>query len=242
VVGPGKARHDRPEDEAPEDEAPEEAEAPMITKGLLVRLDVRRGMEDDAERFLGSLVPLVADEPGTIAWFAVRLGRGEYGLLVVFPDEAARDAHLQGRVAEELTGPSDELFETVPVMRAFDVLASKLPDGPGSAAAISTGLLLSLNPKEGKERDAAELLRGARSIVAEEPGTAAWFAIGFDDGRFAIFDVFPDSAARFAHLTGGVPRELVKRGAELFAGFPDMQMLDVVATSFARPPTIRTTV
>jgi len=212
----------------------------MITKGLLVRLDVRRGMEDEAERFLASLVPLVAQESGTLAWFALRFGRGEYGILDVFMDEAGRDAHLQGRVAEALTGPADELFETAPVMRRFDVLASKLPAGPASAASISTGLLLSLHAKEGRDDDAAEFLRGARAIVAEEAGTAAWFAMRFDDGQLGIFDAFDDGGARFAHLAGGVPRELMKHGVELFAGFPDMQMLDVTATSFAAPSGIRT--
>ncbi|HSL12351.1 MAG TPA: hypothetical protein VLA82_13650 [Actinomycetota bacterium] len=212
----------------------------MITKGLLVRLDVRREMEDEAEGVLRSLVPMVADEPATIAWFAVRFGRGDHGIFAVFPDDAGRDAHLQGRVTQELTGPGGDPFETTPVMRGFDVLASKLPDGPASAGSIEKGLLLTIDAKAGKEAEAADVLRGARAVVDGEPDTVTWFAIRFDDGRFGIFDTFPNGAARFAHLTGGVPRELVKRGPDLLAAFPDMQILDVTATSFAAPGSIRT--
>jgi hypothetical protein len=42
-------------------------------------------------------------------------------------------------------------------------------------------------------------------------GDLGWFAIALDSGGCGIFDVFPDNAARFAHLTGYVPRELAKQ-------------------------------
>jgi hypothetical protein len=45
---------------------------------------------------------LVEAEPATTAWFAVRLGPSTFGIFDVFPDEAGRQAHLAGRVAENI--------------------------------------------------------------------------------------------------------------------------------------------
>jgi hypothetical protein len=64
--------------------------------------------------------------------------------------------------------------------------------------------------------------------VEDEPETTAWFAIHLD-GSYGIFDVFPDAGGRFKHLTGHVPRELLKHGLKLLGSFPDTEMLDVLA-------------
>ena len=68
----------------------------MTTKGLLVRLEAKSGKEAEVEEFLRSAVPLVQQEAGTTAWFAIRFGQSEFGIFDVFPDEAGRDAHLTG--------------------------------------------------------------------------------------------------------------------------------------------------
>lgn len=44
----------------------------------------------------------------------------------------------------------------------------------------------------GKETELADFLGQARSIVMEEPGTIAWFAIQFGPSTFGVYDVFPD--------------------------------------------------
>ena len=74
----------------------------MDTRGLLVRLEVVPGKDAEVEAFLQSAVPAVRAERGTTAWFALRFGRSEYGIFDVFPDDAARDAHLAGAVAAAL--------------------------------------------------------------------------------------------------------------------------------------------
>ena len=74
----------------------------MDTRGLLVRLEVVPGKDAEVEAFLQSAVPAVRAERGTTAWFALRFGRSEYGIFDVFPDDAARDAHLAGAVAAGL--------------------------------------------------------------------------------------------------------------------------------------------
>jgi hypothetical protein len=74
--------------------------------------------------------------------------------------------------------------------------------------------------------------------VQEEPGTVAWFALQMESGAYGIFDVFPDNGARFAHLTGRVPRELTKHALSLLGGMPDMDMLQVLAVHFAERATV----
>jgi quinol monooxygenase YgiN len=199
-----------------------------VTKGLLARLEAKAGKDDEVERFLNEARPLVDREPNTTAWFAVRFGRGEFGIMDVFPDESGRDSHLKGEVANRLSQRGPELFEQAPQMERLDVLAHKLPLRPPEQL-VRKGLLLSFEPKSGHEDDVAQFLRDARSFVEEEEGTLAWFAIKFDDGRYGIFDVFPDSRSRLAHLTGRVPRELTKHALTLLGSLPDMDKCDVLA-------------
>ena len=200
----------------------------MITKGLLVHLDARHGMDAEVERFLLDAVPAVRAEPGTSAWFALRFGRGEYGILDVFPDEAARNAHLNGAVAAALMAKSTELLHATPRIEQLEVLASKMPAGV-EAARDTKGLLLSFQAKSGYEDQVAGFLTDARRYVMEEPGTTAWFAIRRENGEYGIFDVFPDNGARFAHLTGHVPRELAKHALTLMGSMPEMHLLAVHA-------------
>ena len=99
----------------------------MVTVGLLVRMEAKPGKEGDVEEFLLGGLPLVEDEPDTVAWFAVRMGPSTFGIFDVFPDDAGRQAHLSGRVAEALMARAEELFATPPAIEQLDVLASKLP-------------------------------------------------------------------------------------------------------------------
>lgn len=99
----------------------------MVTVGLLVRMEAKPGKESDVEEFLLGGLPLVQDEPDTVAWFAVRMGPSTFGIFDVFPDDAGRQAHLSGRVAEALMARAEELFATPPAIEQLDVLASKLP-------------------------------------------------------------------------------------------------------------------
>ena len=79
------------------------------------------------ESFLKSGLAVVEDEPDTIAWFAIRLGKSTFGIFDAFPDESGRQAHLAGRVAEALMAKADELFSQPPSIEKVDVLAAKLP-------------------------------------------------------------------------------------------------------------------
>ena len=63
---------------------------------------------------------------------------------------------------------------------------------------LTKALLVRLEALPGKETELADFLIGARSIVMEEPGTVAWFAIQLSPTTFGVYDVFPDDAARDA--------------------------------------------
>jgi quinol monooxygenase YgiN len=200
----------------------------MVSLGLLVRLEVQPGKDPEVEAFLRSALPLVRAEAGTLAWFAVRFGRSEYGIFDVFAFEEAREAHLNGAVAAALMQQAAALFTEPPRIQKIDVLASKLPVA-APAQPDTKGILLTFTAKSGHERDVEQFLRDAEPLVREEEKTIAWFAIRLGGGNYGIFDVFPDGSGRFAHLAGRVPRELTKHALTLLGGIPDLTLLDVLA-------------
>jgi quinol monooxygenase YgiN len=99
----------------------------MVKLALLVRLDAKPGKEADVENFLRGGLAVVEQEPATTAWFALRLGPSTFGIFDAFPDEAGRQAHLNGKVAAALMAQAAELFSQPPVIEKVDVLAAKLP-------------------------------------------------------------------------------------------------------------------
>lgn len=99
----------------------------MVTVGLLVRLEAKPGREGEVASFLEGALPLVEQEPATIAWFALRLGPSTFGIFDVFPDDAGRKAHLSGAVAAALMERAPDLFAEPPAIDEVDVLAAKLP-------------------------------------------------------------------------------------------------------------------
>jgi quinol monooxygenase YgiN len=99
----------------------------MVKTALWVRLEAKPGKEKDVEAFLLSGLALVEQEPATTAWFALQVGPNAFGIFDAFPDEAGRDAHLTGKVAEALMAKAGELFATPPEIKKVDVLAAKLP-------------------------------------------------------------------------------------------------------------------
>jgi quinol monooxygenase YgiN len=99
----------------------------MVNVALYVKLEAKPGKEKEVEDFLRGGLPIVQDEPATIAWFAIRLGPTTFGIFDAFPDEAGRQAHLSGRVAAALMAKAPELLAEPPDIHNVDVLAAKLP-------------------------------------------------------------------------------------------------------------------
>ncbi|MBN9116096.1 MAG: antibiotic biosynthesis monooxygenase [Pandoraea sp.] len=99
----------------------------MVNTALFVRLEAKPGREQDVEAFLMGGLPLVEAEPATITWYGLRLGPSTFGIFDTFPDEAGRQAHLAGKVAEALMANAADLFARPPEIAHIDVLAAKLP-------------------------------------------------------------------------------------------------------------------
>ena len=97
-----------------------------ITKGLVVTLEAKPGLEGDLAEFLTEARELAAQEPGTVAWFAFRTGPTSFGIFDVFPDQEARHAHLTGPVAAALLGRGSDLLAQAPQIVEADVLADRV--------------------------------------------------------------------------------------------------------------------
>jgi quinol monooxygenase YgiN len=99
----------------------------MTQVALFVELKAKPGKEQEVSIFLTSAQSLAAQEPGTAAWFAVRFDANTFGIFDAFNDEAGREAHLSGPIAEALLARADELLSVPPAIRRADVLADTLP-------------------------------------------------------------------------------------------------------------------
>ncbi|MGH9730251.1 MAG: putative quinol monooxygenase [Candidatus Acidiferrales bacterium] len=99
---------------------------------LLVRLEAKRGKEEEVAAFVRGALPIVEQETGTTAWFGIRLGPTTFGIFDTFADEAGRQAHLSGKVAEALMAKASELLAQPPTIEKVDVLAAKLPGSSAS--------------------------------------------------------------------------------------------------------------
>jgi len=98
----------------------------MVSTALFVRLEAKSGKEADVESFLRSGLAIVQQEPATTSWFALRIGPSTFGIFDAFPDDAGRQAHLNGRVAAALMAKASELLAKPPSIEKIDVLAAKL--------------------------------------------------------------------------------------------------------------------
>jgi quinol monooxygenase YgiN len=99
----------------------------QVSTALFVRLEAKPGKEAEVAEFLKGGLPLVEAEPATIAWFGVRLGPSTFAIFDAFPDEAGRQAHLNGKVAAALMEKANDLLAEPPAIQKADVLAAKLP-------------------------------------------------------------------------------------------------------------------
>jgi quinol monooxygenase YgiN len=110
------------------EQSPTQEQQPVtITKGLIVRLEAKPGQQDAVAAFLRNAVPLVQEEPKTVAWFAFQTGASSFAIIDVFPDEDGRRAHLEGALAAALEENGLELLAQPPLIENVDALATKLP-------------------------------------------------------------------------------------------------------------------
>lgn len=96
-----------------------------VHKALLARLEARPGKETAVRDLLISAVALANQEARTTVWFALKLGPSTFGVFDAFADDAGRQAHLKGPIAQALMANA-ELFSRAPQIDPVDVLGAKL--------------------------------------------------------------------------------------------------------------------
>lgn len=99
---------------------------------------------------------------------------------------------------------------------------------------VKLALLARVEAKPGKEAEVDSFLRGALSIVEDEPETVEWFAIKMGPSTFGIFDVFKDEAGRQAHLNGRVAAALMASASTLLAKPPVIEKCEVLEVKPAK--------
>jgi quinol monooxygenase YgiN len=98
----------------------------MVRLALLARFTAKPGKEADVAAFLESALPLANAEATTTVWFGVRISEREFGVFDAFADEAGRQAHLTGPIAQALFAKAPELFSEPPRVDKLEVIAAKL--------------------------------------------------------------------------------------------------------------------
>ena len=93
------------------------------------------------------------------------------------------------------------------------------------------GLLVTLEARRGKEADAEAFLKSAQPLALDEKGTLKWYAIKLGPGKFGIFDTFANEGGRNAHLTGEIAKALGARANELLAVPPQIDKVEVLAST-----------
>lgn len=99
----------------------------MIKQALFVRLEAKPGMEKELIRFLQAGLDMARQETTTPVWFALQLGPSTFGIFDAFRDEAGREAHLNGPIAQALGANASKLLTQPPSIEHIDVLGAKLP-------------------------------------------------------------------------------------------------------------------
>ena len=96
-----------------------------IQLALFARLEAKPGKEADVAQFLQAGLAMANQEASTPIWFALKLSPSTFGVFDAFENEAGRQAHLQGPIAQALMAKADELFAKPPSIEAIEVLGLK---------------------------------------------------------------------------------------------------------------------
>lgn len=96
-----------------------------IQLALFARFEAQPGKEAEVAQFLQAALDLARDESTTPIWFALRLSPTTFGVFDAFHDEAGRQRHLTGPIAQALMARAPELFTGPPSIEPIEVLGLK---------------------------------------------------------------------------------------------------------------------
>jgi quinol monooxygenase YgiN len=99
----------------------------MLTLSLFARLEAMPGKEEEVAAFLKLGLQLANQETTTPLWLALRLGPATFAIFDAFRDEAGRQNHLNGPIAQALMAQASTLLAAPPVIEPMEVLGAKLP-------------------------------------------------------------------------------------------------------------------
>lgn len=97
----------------------------MIKHALFARFEAKPGKAADVAAFLEMALALANQESTTPIWFALQLSENVFGVFDAFENEAGRQAHLQGQIAQALMAKAEELFTGPPSIEKIEVLGLK---------------------------------------------------------------------------------------------------------------------
>jgi len=93
---------------------------------FFARLEAKPGKENDGIELLRNGLALANQESTTLLWFALRLGPTTFAIFDTFADEAGRQRHLSGPIAQALMAQAPALFAAPPAIESLEVLGAKL--------------------------------------------------------------------------------------------------------------------
>ena len=93
--------------------------------GVLALLEAKPDKGGDLGRFLEEGRALAVAEPGTVTWYAFKVGETTYGIFDTFEDEDGREAHLNGEIPKALASAAPDLLASDPDIRAVEIVAVK---------------------------------------------------------------------------------------------------------------------
>src|SRR6266540_5804619 len=97
-----------------------------LTHAFVAKLVAKTETAAEVADFLTGALELANDEVGTIVWFALRTDDKTFWIVDAFPNADARQAHIEGPIAEALVANADRLLAEPPEILAADILASKV--------------------------------------------------------------------------------------------------------------------
>jgi quinol monooxygenase YgiN len=98
----------------------------MEKYALYAELKAKPGKEAEVEAFLKQGAKMAQTETGTVNWYGFKEDKpGVFGIFDTFNDEAGRDAHLKGEIAQALMAKSAEYFAEAPVIHKITLIAEK---------------------------------------------------------------------------------------------------------------------
>ena len=90
-------------------------------------------------------------------------------------------------------------------------------------------LLIEIEAKAAAAAEMAQFLRDALGAAENEPQTRDWYALRFDERRFAVFDTFDGNLDRLRHLAGTIGRGLALKSLTSLSSLPDITTAELIA-------------